>query len=343
MSAKDICDISHADEKQDDIKDRFERRINYLRVSVTDRCNLRCFYCMSEDGISQLMHGDILRYEEILRIVRISVENGIDKVRITGGEPLVRKGIIGFIKDIAGIDGIHDLSLTTNGILLEGMAKDIFDAGLKRINISIDSLNEDTFKKITRYDCLNKVIAGLKKAYEAGFDPIKINAVIIRDVNDNEVVDFAKMTEVYPFSVRFIEYMPIGEKSRWDKEHFISSKEIKDRVDTYSKLESIKKADKSSPSTDYRFKGAKGTVGFISPISRHFCMMCNRLRLTADGTLRNCLFSDKEIDIKGALRSGKNDKEISNIIRASIIGKPEGYEKLKESGKKKIAMHTIGG
>jgi cyclic pyranopterin phosphate synthase len=340
---KDICDTGLDDVLGQDIKDSYMRRINYLRVSVTDRCNLRCFYCMPEAGISRLEHDDILRYEEILRVIRISVENGINKVRITGGEPLVRKGITGFIKDVAGIDGLKDFSLTTNGILLNELAQDIYDAGLKRINISIDSLNDETYEKITKHYSLKRVMTGLKKAYGVGFSPIKVNVVIIRGLNDGEVVDFAKLTEEYPFSVRFIEYMPIGDDNKWDEKFFISSKEIKDKISAYSDLEPVEKLDKSSPAMNYRITGAKGTIGFISPLSKHFCSLCNRLRLTADGKLRNCLFSENEVDIKTALRTGKTDEDISNIIRQSIMGKPEGHKGITEDAEKKRAMHSIGG
>jgi len=326
------------------IKDSYERRINYLRVSITDRCNLRCFYCMPEKGISQIPHKDILRYEEILRIIRIAVANGIDKVRITGGEPLVRKGVVDFIKDVSSIKGIKDLSLTTNGVLLEDMAKDLYDAGLKRINISIDSMREETYKKITRQNYLKKVIDGLKKAYEVGFAPIKINAVIVRDLNDDEVVDFAKITEAYPFSVRFIEYMSIGSGNNWEEKLFVSSEEIKDKIGKYSKLIPIPKTEISSPATNFKMEGAKGSIGFISPMSRHFCELCNRLRLTADGKIRSCLFSDVEIDLKDSLRSDENDdSEISKIIRQAILKKPEGHEKLNEHGDKKRSMYSIGG
>jgi cyclic pyranopterin phosphate synthase len=298
---------------------------------------------MSESGISQINCKDILRYEEILRIIKMSVRCGIDKVRITGGEPLVRKGVVSFIKDVAGIKGIRDLSLTTNGVLFEGMAEDIFDAGIKRINISIDSLREDTYKKITMYDYLKRVMAGLKKAHEIGFDPIKINVVIVKGVNDGEIVDFARLTEEYPFSVRFIEYMPIGNNKNWDEKLFISSDEIIKTISSYSGLHPLKKVDKSSPAANYKLKGAKGTIGVISPLSRHFCSLCNRLRLTADGKLRSCLFSENELDIKSALRSGKSDADISNIILKSILKKPEGHEKIDKEAYKKRSMHSIGG
>ncbi len=341
---KDYCGIEH-DKNPEGVKatDKFARRINYLRVSVTDRCNLRCFYCMPENGICQLNHKQILRYEELLRVIRISSENGIDKVRITGGEPLVRKGIIDFIKDVAKIKAINDLTLTTNGIMLADMAKDIFDAGLKRLNISIDSLKERTYSKITRSGYLKKVLAGLQKAYEVGFHPIKINVVVIRGLNDDEVTDFAKMTQERPYCVRFIEYMPIGDKNNWDKKLFVPSLEIRSKINRYKQLEPVTKTDKSSPSSDYKFAGAPGTVGFISPLSKHFCLMCNRLRLTADGKLRSCLFSENEVDIKDALRSGKDDEHISKIILDSISGKPEGHEKLSESANKKRSMYSIGG
>ncbi|MFC1855871.1 GTP 3',8-cyclase MoaA [Thermodesulfobacteriota bacterium] len=333
---KDICNKS-------DLKDGFLRNINYLRVSITDRCNLRCFYCMPEGGISQIECDNILRYEEILRIIRISVKNGINKIRITGGEPLIRKGVVDFIKDISNIDGVEDLGLTTNGIMLESLAEELFNAGLKRINISIDSLDPKTYKKITRNDTLDKVLAGLKKAHEVGFAPIKINVVSIRGVNDSEVIEFAKLTEDYPFFVRFIEYMPIGNDNSWEKKLFISSEELIKRINEYKELLPLEVKEKSSPAVNYKLKGSKGQLGFISPISKHFCSVCNRLRLTADGKLRNCLFSENEIDLKDPLRADNSDEEISTIIRESILKKPEGHEKVTTKGDKKRSMHSIGG
>lgn len=339
---KEICNIKENGAALD-IRDTYERRINYMRVSVTDRCNLRCFYCMPETGICQLDHKDILRYEEMFRIIRIAVDNGIDKVRVTGGEPLIRKGIAGFIKDLSALKGINDLSLTTNGVLLADMAKELYDAGLKRINISIDSLKRDTFKEITRHDCLERVMDGLYKAQEVGFSPIKINVVIVKGLNDDEVIEFARLTEEHPFNVRFIEYMPIGDDNSWNKERFISSDDIKSTIETYAELKPVEKTDKSSPARNYKLERAKGEVGFISPISQHFCSSCNRIRLTADGKLRNCLFSEKESDLRSAIRSGKDDEVISGIIRKSIQVKPEGHEAIKESSDKKRSMHSIGG
>ncbi len=340
---KDRCAVDSNTQKDTSAHDNYKRRINYLRLSITDRCNLRCFYCMPEQGVKQLRHKEILRYEELLRLIRIFTGIGINKIRITGGEPLVRKGVVDFIKDVSQIEGVNDLSLTTNGMLLEKMARDLFDAGVKRINVSLDSLKKEKYYDITRSGSLSQVLAGLKKAQEVGFSPIKVNAVVIRGVNDDEVIDFAKMTEEHPFSIRFIEYMQIGEKSKWDKKLFVSSSEIKSRIEEYSKLELVDKTDKSSPSTDYKIPGAKGTLGFISPLSEHFCMLCNRLRLTADGKLRNCLFSENEIDLKEALRLNDDDEAVSQIIRAAICAKPEGYEKIEKDSSKKRSMHTIGG
>src|SRR4030042_4435059 len=306
------------------IKDSHQRTIDYLRVSITDRCNLRCVYCMPSDGLMPLEHKEILRYEEIIRVVRIAAGIGVRKVRITGGEPLARKNVIYLISEIGNIEGIKDLSLTTNGILLSRYADKLVEAGLKRINISLDSLLPDRFKEITRGGDLNLVLKGIEAAEKAGLSPIKINMVPIRGLNADEIEDFAKLTLNLPYQVRFIEFMPFGTEGLWSPERFVSVEEIKSIVESVGPLTPAK-LKKSGPARYFRFDRAPGVIGFISPISNHFCGECNRLRLTADGKLRPCLFSETEIDLNPALRGGAPDNEIERLIRLSIEVKPEGH------------------
>lgn len=306
------------------LKDHFRRTIDYLRISVTDRCNLRCIYCMPADGLIPIEHKEILSFEEIVRIVKISVNHGVTKIRITGGEPLVRRNVIYLIRLLNSIEGIKDLSLTTNGILLERYADDLVDAGLKRVNISLDSLRPERFREITRGGDINRVLNGIKSAEKAGLTPIKINMVPIRGINDDEIEDFARMTIKHPYQIRFIEFMPFGTQGMWKPEKFISSEGIRYIVEKFGKLTPVVQK-KSGPARYFKFDGADGVIGFISPISNHFCSECNRLRLTADGKLRPCLFSETEIDLKPALRSNASDEEIDRLIKLSIDVKPKGH------------------
>lgn len=306
------------------LKDTFDRTIDYMRVSVTDRCNLRCIYCMPSGGIKFLDHKDILQYEEIVRILRVAVQTGVRKVRITGGEPLVRRNVTGLIRMIKGIGGIHQLSMTTNGILLERYAEELADAGLDRVNVSLDSLKPERYREITRCGDLEAVLRGIEAAERAGLTPIKINMVPIRGMNDDEIGEFAKMTSRAPYQVRFIEFMPFVTEDVWNQEHFISSDDIQARVEQVGALTPVE-MKKAGPARYFRFDGAAGVVGFISPISNHFCKECNRLRLTADGKLRPCLFSETEIDVKATLRSGGSDEEIKRLIELSIAVKPKGH------------------
>ena len=306
------------------LKDTFNRTIDYIRISITDRCNLRCVYCMPSGGVKFLEHRDILQYEEIARILRVAVHTGMRKVRITGGEPLVRRNITDLIKMIKGIEGIHQLSMTTNGILLERYAEPLAEAGLDRVNVSLDSLKPDRFREITRGGVLDAVLRGIEAAEKAGLTPIKINMVPMRGVNDDEIGEFAKMTLTSPYQVRFIEFMPFVTEDMWNREKFISTEEIQSRVEEIGNLRPAK-TRKSGPARYFTFDGAAGVIGFISPISNHFCKECNRLRLTADGKLRPCLFSETEIDLKPALRNNGSDEEIRRLIELSIAVKPKGH------------------
>ena len=308
--------------------DQYERDINYLRVSVTDRCNLRCTYCMPKEGLSLIGHDDILRYEEILRIIRVATGEGITKVRITGGEPLVRRGVAEFIASLRTIPALNDISLTTNGILLEAHAEQLFAAGIRRINISLDSLNADKYARITRGGDIHAVLRGIRKVRETGFDPIKINIVAIKGFNDDEVLDFARLTLANPYQIRFIELMPLGTAGAENDGRYLANSVIRERIETLGKLEAVNggRSKTEGPARIYRLAGGVGEIGFISPVSRHFCHSCNRLRLTADGHLRACLLSDDETDLKGPLRAGCGDEEIGALIRGVIARKPRRHE-----------------
>jgi len=293
------------------MKDSFGRRINYLRISVTDRCNLRCKYCMPEDGISKTCHEDILTLEEIYEITKIFVELGIDKIRFTGGEPLARKGIVDLIAKVSKLEGIKDLAMTTNGILLKDYAKELKEAGLNRVNVSLDTLDEEKYKIITRGGNLKDVIEGIEEAKNVGLTPIKINTVLIGGFNDDEIESLVSLTEKEEIDLRFIELMPIGEASSWAKDNFISNDIILEKI---KDLMPVPREDISSPAIYYKLPNGKGKVGIINPISCKFCSNCNRVRLTSKGQLKLCLHSNQEIDIKTALRNGEDIKEL--IIRA---------------------------
>lgn len=320
------------------MKDLFSRRINYMRISITDLCNLRCQYCMPEEGICKKEHDDILSLEEIVEIVKSGAKLGIDKVRITGGEPLVRNGIVEFINMVSNIDGIKDIAITTNGLLLPKYAEDLKKAGLKRVNISIDSLKPDKYKEITRGGDLSKVLEGIQEAIRVGLTPVKLNVVAIGGYNDDEIGDFINLTKDEPIDVRFIELMPIGEASSWAKERFISNEYIKDKFTELVPTET----EKSSPAKYYKLPGGKGRVGFINPISNHFCGDCNRLRLTSDGKLKPCLHSNNEIDILEVVRN--SPEKIYDVLKSAILSKPEKHDLYSEEHEESIRnMFQIGG
>ena len=307
------------------LRDGYRRTIDYMRVSITDRCNLRCIYCMPTEGLRPIRHKEILRYEEILHVAKVAVHAGVRKIRITGGEPLVRRNISYLIRLLSAIEGLHDLSLTTNGILLENHAEELAQAGLKRVNISLDSLRPDTYKEITRGGIVEAVFRGIEAAEKAGLVPIKINMVPVRGINDDEIREFAKLTLKLSYQIRFIEFMPFGSREMWTPERFISSDEIRAIVEEIAPLHTAGH-EKEGPARYFKFEGARGMLGFISPLSNHFCGECSRLRLTADGKLRPCLFSETEIDLKPALRSGASDSELERLIRLSAELKPRGHE-----------------
>jgi cyclic pyranopterin phosphate synthase len=304
--------------------DRYNRHLNYLRISITDRCNLRCIYCVPRETIQRLTHDEVLRYEEILRLVRLGVRMGIDKIRVTGGEPLVRKGVFDFLTKLARTDGLKELTLTTNGMLLAEHIEEIQQSGIQRLNISLDTLDREKYRRITGVDGFERVWEGIAAADEKGFRPIKLNVVALRGVNDDELLAFAKLTFKYPYHIRFIEYMPIG-KDRMQFGPALLVPEIKRAIESIGELTPLKRNSNYGPAERFRLKGAKGEIGFISALSHHFCSNWNRLRLTAGGQLRPCLLSDFQVDLKSALRSGATDQELSEIFFEAVRNKPSDH------------------
>lgn len=324
--------------------DHYNRKVTYLRVSVTDRCNLRCFYCKPVKDLKLLDRAEILSYEEILELIRVATEVGIRKVRLTGGGPLIRRNFVHFVESVCRIPGIEDVSITTNGVLLREMARPLFEAGIRRINVSLDTLNPLKYTKITRRECFHNVWEGLQVAEEAGFSPIKVNVVAIRGLNDDELLRFANLSLLRPYHIRFIEYMPIGRDGNWTPEKYISSDEIKAELEIFGPLYRIPHSTNDGPAERYQFESAKGEIGFISALSHHFCPSCNRLRLTADGKLRPCLFADDEVDIKTPLRSGYSHEDLRGLFQQAIARKPrEHHAEALEKGECLRLMSTIGG
>jgi cyclic pyranopterin phosphate synthase len=335
------------------LSDPFNRPINYLRISVTDRCNLRCIYCMPAEGISLLSHDEILTYEETTTIVRLAAELGINKLRLTGGEPLVRARLPELVAMLAKIDAIDDISLTTNGAILRNYADELKQAGLKRVNVSLDSLNQDNFERITRYRKLSDVLQGIEAAKVCGLNPVKINMVVMRGINDDEIVDFARLTITEGWHVRFIELMPFvtdnppeghstGRKANGHSQ-FMSADEIKERLNSLGELKPCLPIAGNGPAKYSRFLQARGTVGFITPVSQHFCFNCNRLRLTAEGKLRPCLLSDHEIDLRQPLRSSASPEKLKQVITEAIQTKPKAHQLSRGCTSKKRLMSQVGG
>ncbi len=305
------------------LRDSYNRRINYLRLSVTDRCNLRCFYCMPPEGMVDAGHSGILRYEELQMIAQCAVAIGIEKIRITGGEPTVRKGIVDFLSRLSSIHGLHHLALTTNGLLLEELASDLFSAGVQRLNVSLDSLVPETFQKITRGGDLRKVLAGLDAAVAAGFPPPKINMVMMRGINDSEILDFAELTRSRGCQVRFIEYMPVVKEEGWQR-FCISGEEVIARIAEHYHLEPVDKGPFAGPSQDYRIPGATGSIGIITAVSGHFCTDCNRIRVTSLGQAKGCLFSDEKTDLVPFIRP-PDMCGLTDALRQIVKAKPERH------------------
>ncbi len=327
------------------LRDRFGRQITYLRISVTDRCNLRCVYCMPPEGVPQVGHGDVLRYEEILEIVKLAAHYGVREVRLTGGEPLVRADLPDLVRMIAGVPGIEDISLTTNGLLLDRLAEPLVRAGLKRINVSLDTLQAERFLRITRGGSFERTWAGILKAEELGLRPIKLNVVMMRGVNDDELEDVARLTLERPWQVRFIELMPIQNQAAWGEglplpeETYLPIAEMLARLEPLG-LEVCGHGVGSGPAQEYRLRGALGKLGFISPVSEPFCEQCNRLRLTADGNLRPCLLHDVEVPVRDALRRGE---DLLPYLQQAIALKPMAHELEQQHSPSGRCMRQIGG
>jgi GTP 3',8-cyclase len=320
-----------------------QRTINYLRISVTDRCNLKCRYCFSEEGVNFIPHEEILSYEELLHLVRLSTLVGIRKIRVTGGEPLVRKGIEEFLFNLCHIKGLQDISLTTNGILLKEMASRIKSCGIKRLNISLDSLKPERFAYITGKDEFHKVWEGIREAERVGFYPLKINLVVMKGINYDEIIDFARLAIEKPYHIRFIELMPIANNG-WRTEMFVSVEEMFDVIKTLGPLKPLKSDILDGPAQRYVFDEGKGEIGLIGAVSNHFCNNCNRLRLTAEGHLRGCLFSDDEIDLKSPLRAGEGDSHLLDLMGLAIQNKPRGHGPLRQGLRTcSRRMSSIGG
>ena len=339
--------MTSGDVSQRRLIDSFGRVHNNLRISVTDRCNIRCFYCMPADNVEFMPKENLLSFEEIERVVRIGTTLGIDRVRLTGGEPLVRRDLHVLVRKLAAVPGIIDIGLTTNGILLEEQAQELHDAGLKRLNISLDALDPEIFRKVTRREGYERVLAGIQAARDVGFSPIKLNAVSVRGLTEDQIVPFGKLARETDTVVRFIEFMPLDADSQWQRDKVLFAHEIIARLEAeFGALRAIDSPGVSSghvgghsmgllpqadavthaPAQDFEFADGKGRIGLIASVSQPFCSSCNRFRLTADGRLRNCLFSHDETDIKQFLRSDSPDELIAQAMLSSIAAKKEGHE-----------------
>ena len=324
--------------------DSYGRPHNNLRISVTDRCNIRCVYCMPEQ-VEFLPRAQLLRFEEIERFVRVAVPLGIDKIRLTGGEPLVRRDLPLLIEKLAAIPGIKDIGLTTNGMLLAPVARRLRDAGLERINISLDTMDPAKFERLTRRTGFEQVIEGILAAKEAGFDPVKVNAVAIRGVTEDDIAPLARFSRQHGLELRFIEYMPLDAGHQWEREKVLYAADMLEILSReIGPLAPAADQDPRAPALDYEYLDGGGLVGFIASVSRPFCMSCNRLRLTSDGKLRNCLFALDETDVRALLRGGATDESIALAIRDSVASKWEGHEiNTARFIQPDRLMHSIGG
>lgn len=320
----------------DKLRDKYGRKIDYLRISITDRCNLRCRYCMPAEGVDLKEHSEILSFEDIVKIVRVGKKIGIEKVRITGGEPLVRLGIENLISRLAELD-IKDISMTTNGVLLADKAEQLKKAGLDRVNISLDTLQKDKFEEITRRDDFDNVIKGIDKALDIGLDPVKLNVVVMKGLNDDELLDFVELSREKKLHIRFIEYMPLGGEA--DEDNFLSSDQIKEIIEAeYELVPAVTKGN--GPAKYLKVPGAEGSIGFISALSEHFCADCNRFRLTADGRFKPCLASDREVEIAESM----SEEDIYEAYEKALQIKPAAHHlNFADNDKHQRSMSQIGG
>jgi len=293
------------------------RQINYLRMSITDRCNLRCVYCTYWKEWQKRPAAEILRYEELLRLAEAAADAGVRKIRITGGEPLVRRGLAGFLHDLNRIPGIDKVCLTTNGVLLRELAPALYNAGVRHLNVSLDTLKRDRYRRITGNDNLSAVMAGLKRAASLGFHPLKINCVVLRGINDDEILAIAQLARDHPLQVRFIELMPTTSQTWWQR-HFLPMAEVRRRLAILGPLEPLIREATAGPARNFRVPGFQGEIGFISPMSAHHCPTCNRLRLSSDGKIRPCLLESQELDLKESLRQGGSDSFIGFLFQEAI-------------------------
>jgi len=326
--------------------DSYGRRIKNMRISITDKCNFRCTYCMPAEGLPWLKKAEILTYEEITRISRIAVSIGIEQIRLTGGEPLVRRDVPDLVRQLRQIEGLHSLSLTTNGVLLKQQARALAEAGLTRINVSLDSLDREKFCQLTRRDQFNQVLEGLEELENyPSIHPIKINAVAMRDFSETEVLDFARLARRKAYVMRWIEFMPLDADQIWRKEDILTGSEIKAIIETvYGPLVPITTGDPSETARRYTFSDGIGEVGFINPVSEPFCSTCDRIRLTADGQLRTCLFATEETDLRSVIRSGAADEEIAQVLRQAVWHKElKHYIGDKRFKRANRSMSRIGG
>lgn len=328
------------------LRDRYGRRIKNMRISITDKCNFRCVYCMPAEGLPWLPRAEILTYEEIVHLVRVAVDLGIDQIRLTGGEPLVRRDVPELVRMLHGVPGLKSLSLTTNGFLLSRLAAPLAEAGLTRINVSLDSLARDRFAQLTRRDTLEQVLAGLETLERyPSIHPIKINAVAMRGFTEPEVLDFARLARRKPYVVRWIEFMPLDADQHWRPEDILTGAEIKAIIESeFGPLVPITTGDRSETARRYTFADGIGEVGFINPVSEPFCAQCDRVRLTADGHLRTCLFAQEETDLRYLLRSGQDDDALAQAIRVAVWDKElKHYIGDKRFRRTARSMSMIGG
>ncbi|GAB6098275.1 GTP 3',8-cyclase MoaA [Halanaerocella petrolearia] len=319
--------------------DSYQRKIDYLRLSITDRCNLRCRYCMPPEGVDYIDHNQILSYEDIVKVVKVGAKLGIRKVRVTGGEPLVRKGAVDLIKMLNNISGIKEVALTTNGLLLTDYVSELVAAGLERVNISLDTLQRDKFKEVTCFDQLQQVIRGIKAAINAGLTPVKINVVVMQGINDDELFDFIALTRQLPVHIRFIEFMPTGSKNNEQEEYYIGIDQLKEEIKKKEKLLPTQFQQGNGPAYYYQVPDSLGTIGFISPISNSFCSSCNRLRLTSTGELRACLCNEQEVKLQDKLEQGET--ELKRAFQLAVRKKGEEHSLEQDDFQKN--MSQIGG
>jgi cyclic pyranopterin phosphate synthase len=325
--------------------DNFGRLHDNLRISVTDRCNIRCFYCMPDGAVDYLPRPELLTYEEMERFVRVAVSLGVNKIRLTGGEPLVRRDLAQLIERLARIDGVRDIALTTNGVLLAGQAKALHDAGLRRLNIHLDTLDGEKFARITRRDDHARVMAGIDTALAQGFGPVKINVVAVKGLMEPDIVPMARFGRERGIEIRYIEFMPLDAQNIWDRSRVLTMDTMIGMISgELGPLVPVPDPDPRAPATEFRFADGVGKVGFIASVSKPFCLNCNRIRLTSDGKLRYCLFAIDEMDVKGLLRGGAGDEAIAERIRENVRAKWIGHEI--NTGRfvaPPRPMHSIGG